>query len=75
MSCPLRRNYSPPITVDKHIFKRKFDAEYTRELRYDENKKRVYALLYEHCAPDLKALLKGDGELTALEATQDSIRL
>ena len=32
-------NYTPLSAVDEHIFKRKFDAKYTQELKYDENKK------------------------------------
>jgi len=68
-------NYTPPTAAEEHIFKRRFDAEYTREQRYEENKKKAYALLYEHCSPELKALLKGDDSWGSLEASQDSIRL
>eukprot|EP00804_Cyclotella_cryptica_P016582 CCRYP_020530-RA/>CCRYP_020530-RA protein AED:0.64 eAED:0.30 QI:0/-1/0/1/-1/1/1/0/420 len=68
-------NFVPPTTAEEHIFKRKFDAEYTREQRYQENKKKAYALLYEHCTPELKALLKGDDNWGTLEASQDSIEL
>ena len=68
-------NQVPPTAAEEHIFKRKFDAEYTREQRYEENKKKAYALLYEHCAPELKALLKGDDEWGFMETSQDSISL
>lgn len=68
-------NPIPPTAAEEHIFKRKFDAEYTREQRYEENKAKAYALLYEHCAPELKALLKGDDNWGTLEARQDSIGL
>ena len=68
-------NPIPPTAAEEHMFKRKFDAEYTREQRYDENKKKAYALLYEHCAPELKALLKGDDNWSNMESQQDSISL
>lgn len=67
--------YVPPTAAEEHIFKRKFDAEYTREQRYEENKKKAFAMLYEHCTPELKALLKGDDNWGSIEADQDSIRL
>jgi len=68
-------NHVPPTAAEEHMFKRKFDAEYTREQRYEENKKKAYALLYEHCAPELKALLKGDDDWGPIEGRQDSISL
>jgi hypothetical protein len=33
-------NFTPPTAAEEHMFKRRFDAEYTREQRYDENKKK-----------------------------------
>ena len=39
-------NYVPPTVVEEHIFKQKFDTEYTCEQRYDENKKKAYAMLH-----------------------------
>lgn len=32
-------------------------------------------MLYEHCTPELKALLKGDDGWSAIEVDQDSIHL
>lgn len=68
-------NHVSPTAAEEHMFKRKFDAEYTRKQRYQENKTKAYALLYEHCAPELKALLKGDDSWGPMEALQDSISL
>jgi len=53
-------NYITPTAAEEHIFKQKFGTEYTREQQYEENKKKAFAMLNEHCAPELKALLKGD---------------
>jgi hypothetical protein len=65
----------PPSAAEEHIFKRKFDAEYTQEQRYEENKKKAFAMIYEHCTPELKALLKGDDRWGTLKASQDCICL
>ena len=64
-----------PTAAEEHMFKRKFDVEYTREQRYKENKKKAYAQLHEHCTPELKALLKGDDNWGSMETSQDSISL
>eukprot|EP00804_Cyclotella_cryptica_P007796 CCRYP_001377-RA/>CCRYP_001377-RA protein AED:0.71 eAED:0.39 QI:0/0/0/0.66/0/0/3/0/576 len=68
-------NHVPSTASEEHMFKRKLDAEYTREQRYEENKKKAYALLYKHCAAELKALLKGDDSWGSMEAQEDSISL
>ncbi len=68
-------NNMSPTAAEEHIFKQKFDAEYTREQQYKENKKKPYAMLYEHCEPELKALLKGNDRWVDIEAEQDSIHL
>jgi hypothetical protein len=42
-----------PTYADEHRYKREFDAAFTREERYRENKAKAFAVIYEHCTPSL----------------------
>jgi tRNA A-37 threonylcarbamoyl transferase component Bud32 len=48
----------PPSAVDEHAWKRTFDAAHKREETYKENRMKAYALVIEHCSPDVRAALK-----------------
>jgi hypothetical protein len=68
-------NYALPTAADECIFKHRFDADYTQEQCYDKYNKKAFAILYEHCARELKALLKGDNKWGSIENSQDRIHL
>jgi hypothetical protein len=65
-----------PITMaNKHRFKCEFDATFSQEEKYQENKPRSYALLIEHCMPTLNMLLKDNDSWDVIDPAQYSIRL
>lgn len=68
-------NATPLTAAKEHILKWKFDAKYTREQQYEKNKKNAFAMIYKHCALELKALLKGDDTSSSIKAAKDIIQL
>ena len=68
-------NVLPPDNIEVHMFKRVYNQEYCRETKYQENKKKAYFLITEHCSPEVKAGLKALDVWDMMEMTQDSVLL
>lgn len=66
---------TPPTYAGEHRYKHEFDAAFTREERYKENKFKAFAVIYEHCTPSLQAQLKGSDDWSATISTQNAISL
>ena len=53
-----------------HKWEKQYDKDLEREETYAENVKKAFALILEHCSPEMRAKLKGIGAWSTIDQTR-----